>query len=579
MSTTQEYSSVNNRKSRRRKPRFSESTATKALDRHIFHGVGPKHLGWKFPEYEILDDGSWKPVSSEGPRCWKTPQEELYKWRPLAEHLQGCFRGLVAEDSTHLPFVTVDLDRHSADVLSLVHISEVMATGRLLVSRFFNSLGYRLSWCVEVNPKNGSVKFFGWANRPIPLEVAKKIGEHIHEAMRREGIIGSQECREVFPYNHGQVLLPMRNDKTTIIDTGILAKCVRRKKDRTFDKMVDYETYSVVAFCRWLKSGRHFCQETLERELRTACANLPDKLTRAESPRSAAGVVAQPPPGSGERRKRKQTWQYHNLDADNPNALERQHKALLVFCRRMKRVVTVEEALSFVKDNNLYSGDWEDNRTHRRVRVRWILKRIAKTFDASKCCGVRYSISIGKYDNWARHHVGTIRGTDRRDLDEQGNLVVRPNYRQVDWRFVSVFLAIIEYCLVISPNEDGSLPQVRAEDLWKRCYYGGLTSVKFDERKWAICRDWLEKQCVIKVVDRNWHRGKAMRWAVAKDFNRLHIWWRREKQPGLLEAVSLEDFLKRIEGDTHSLNPYPPQGGQETADVDRLTLLLVRPPP
>lgn len=93
-------------------------------------------------------------------------------WNPLLDHLQGCFRGLVAKDSEFVPFITVDLDRHSDNVFSLVHILEVLATGRLLTTKFFNSLGYRLNWCVEVNPRNGSVKFFGWAHRPIPIKVA-----------------------------------------------------------------------------------------------------------------------------------------------------------------------------------------------------------------------------------------------------------------------------------------------------------------------------------------------------------------------------------------------------------------------
>jgi hypothetical protein len=146
--------------------------------------------------------------------------------------------------------------------------------------------------------------------------------------------------------------------------------------------------------------------------------------------------------------------------------------------------------------------------------VRWILKRIAKSFDPTKCSGVRHEVRVGKYDQWTKSLIGTIKGRDRRSVDEYGDVVVRPSRYRVDWRFVSTFLSVVEFCLQKSPNEDGSLPQVRAEDIWARCYEGGQANVPFCEKRWAICRDWLERQGIIKIVDRNWQRGKAMRWTV-----------------------------------------------------------------
>ena len=74
----------------------------------------------------------------------------------------------------------------------------------------------------------------------------------------------------------------------------------------------------------------------------------------------------------------------------------------------------------------------------------------------------------GKFDKWAKTFVGTVRGRDRRSLDEYGNEVVRESRYQVDWRFASTFLSVVEFCLETSPNEDGSLPQVRAEDIWSK---------------------------------------------------------------------------------------------------------------
>ena len=216
--------------------------------------------------------------------------------------------------------------------------------------------------------------------------------------------------------------------------------------------------------------------------------------------------------------------------------------------------MTEQEALRYIKANGLYTGAWENSR--RPSRVRWILSRIAKTFDVSRCHGVRHDVQVGKYDQWARTHVGTIRGHDRRTMDEYGNVTVRENRHQVGWQFVTGFLSVAEYCLVSSPNEDGSLPHARAKDVWDRCYQGGLIKMPFCDRKWAICRDWLERRGVLKITDRNWHRGKAMQWEVSAEFRRLPQWWRRDKKQSPLEAIPLEEFLKGRMEQQKGLNTY-----------------------
>ena len=394
-------------------------------------------------------------------------------------------------------------------------------------------------------------------------------------------------------------MLPMRSDKITIIESGVLPKCTRKKREYVYDdeavpviekldfskiemvyldeerakfKLVPYETYSVLTFWQWLRRGGHYSERALLETLKRACANLPDQVVPAvEEPGSQENEDTLP-----EAAEIKQTR--HHKGDDNPNSFERQHDALLVFCRRMKRVVSETEALQYIRSNKLYSGSWEQNLARRRSRVRWILKRIAKTFDASKCHGVRHDVQVGKFDQWAKHHVGTIRGRDRRTMDEFGNVVIRKNRYKVGWQFVSAFLFIIEYCLITSPNKDSSLPQDRAEENWTRCYEGGLIKIPFCDRKWAICRDWLEKQGVIKVVDRNWRRNKAMRWEVGRDFHRLPQWWRRKKKRSLLEAVPLEEFLRGRRATT-GLNTYSLHEVEKLADRATFSPILIRPPP
>jgi hypothetical protein len=194
--------------------------------------------------------------------------------------------------------------------------------------------------------------------------------------------------------------------------------------------------------------------------------------------------------------------------------------------------------------------------------------------------GVRHEIPVGKYDQWARTSIGTVRGRDHRSLDEFGNLVVQRNRYPVDWRFTSTFLSVVEYCLVVSPNEDGSVPQVRAAEIWSRCYEGGKTTVPFCERKWAVCRDWLEGQGIINVVDRDWQRGKAMRWAVGEDFSRLPEWWRRKREPSPMEAVPLEEFLLDNNREpTHVLNTYTVLAVLDLTAVPDSGAIPIRSPP
>lgn len=579
--STHLYNSAARRRNLSRSKTFSETAATERLQERIYFGVGRRYLGWKFPVYEDLSDGSKKLTERARPSFWSTPPvEDRQKWSPIREHLQGAFRGLVWNGSTHVPFVTTEHDRHDATVLTKPHILQVVATGRLLTRYFCSALGYRLNWCVEVNPGNGSVKFFGWGDRPIPLEVAQKIGEQIHEAMRAKGIVGLKDRREIFPYNHPQVMLPMRIDKTTIIDSGVLSKCIRKKRqyglgyeDPRLYKLVPYETYSALAFWQWLRRGGHYSEEALLDSLKQGCANLPDVVVPVKEP------AKQERDELLEAEDSKRLPRYDGEAADNPNSFERQHDALLVFCRQMKRVVSVNEALAYIRSNRLFTGAWENNLGRRRSRVKWVLKRIAKTFDASKCHGVRHDVLVGKYDQWARTHVGTIKGRDRRGVDEYGEVSVRENRCGVEWQFASAFLSVVEYCLITSPNEDGSLPHVRAKEIWDRCYEGGHIKIPFCDRKWKLCRDWLERRGVLKVTDRAWHRGKAMRWEVKAVFHRLHDWWRREKKPSLFEAVPLEEFLEKGMEQQQGLNSYSLYEVDPLIHQADFSSILIRPPP
>ena len=412
---------------------FSESAATKHLHWLFYGGCGSKYLGWDFGTREIGEDGIEKLVKAPGPRVWSAPQDhiERIRWNPVWLHLKGCNRGVCrGHGERFIPFVTIDLDRHVGKVLAKDHYGAVLATGRLLKRHY----GY-LKWLVEVNLKNGSTKFFGFTGQPIPVEYAKRLGQQIHEMLVANGI-GS---REVFPHNSPQVFLPFRQGKVTIVDTGILGTCERRR-DNSKGKREKFTTYSMIAFLEWLRRGKSFDEPTLERTLISACLQLPDQ------PVTTSPKVSTPSP-SPTRSPTKAVSTPDNLRGERDSFI-RQRNALLEFCRKNRRVVSVDEGLNFIRANKLYTGSWNHNEAKRRLRVGQILPFIAKTFDASLCTGVRHEINVGKFGSWAKKHCpdGWRPAGDRRDLDQYGKLIVGQRDRSVaDWQFVSVFLSIAEY--------------------------------------------------------------------------------------------------------------------------------------
>ena len=233
-------------------------------------------------------------------------------------------------------------------------------------------------------------------------------------------------------------------------------------------------------------------------------------------------------------------------------------RALLELARRVRRVPSEEEALSFIMENHLYSGDWADNEGRRRGRVRWILDHIAKTFDPAKCASAKYNVQFGKFDNWARTHVGTLREKVRRYVDEYGEIHEHRGRSVVDWRFVSVMLSIVEFCFA-QPNPDRSLSEKGARDIWESSLRAKIIDVKWDDHKWAAARDWLHEIGVVDVFDRRWHfnhgDGQAMKWRPTDRFNNLHVWYKTKKLPSINDGVPLVEFIKRKQH-TPPLNYY-----------------------
>jgi len=266
-----------------------------------------------------------------------------------------------------------------------------------------------------------------------------------------------------------------------------------------------------------------------------------------------------------------------DLEAE-PDSLVRQREALLRMARALKRVPTVEEALTFIKEHGLYTGKWEN--TARRCRVRSILKFIAKTFDSKKCTKTgrtKTPVNIGKYDAWAKTRFPNGIGGGKRKIVTDGFEIKEVRRGgHIEWQFISVFASICEFCLVAEKNEDGSFPHERAKALWNWLHTNGLVSVAFDDRKWAVCRDTLDKHGILKI-DRRKAPGQAWKWEVDRFFPLLDL-WKSKKLPSLNAAISWTDFCGlTVNKRERQHNPLLYHGGANSPVSSRFQ--EARPPP
>jgi hypothetical protein len=214
-------------------------------------------------------------------------------------------------------------------------------------------------------------------------------------------------------------------------------------------------------------------------------------------------------------------------------------------------VPSLEEALGLFQSNRLFSGAWGDNENRRQTRTQCILTFISQTFDASKCA--KGSVNVGKYDEWTRKTFPTgITGGRKRYLSEEGTVVEGCRRSHVGQQFISVFMSIAEFALLLDKNKDGTFPHRRAEEVWNALYRKGLISVTFCARKWAVCREEMVRSGVIAITDRNYGPERAMKWEEGRFFPGLGL-WKREKQVSLMVPIRQE---KKTEEQRHNTLLY-----------------------
>lgn len=271
--------------------------------------------------------------------------------------------------------------------------------------------------------------------------------------------------------------------------------------------------------------------------------------------------------------------------AEEPDSFKRQREALLVFARLLKRVPTLDEALDFIKKQSLFTPPWNDNLAARRVRGRGILKYIARTFDPAKCkqrtvnaarLETWAEVNAGKYQGWAKKKFPSGLVGGKKEYVGQDGEIVRQRLH-VGPEFLGFFVAVCEFALLVDKNKDQTLPHERAKQTWKALQEKGQVSVPFCDRKWAVCRDELEKHGIVVVTDREFQAGKAMEWDVGRFFPGQGR-WKAKKEPSLLDPVSWTEF--RLQELATTRREHKTLLRQQSV-WNRVSVLLppVRPPP
>ena len=227
----------------------------------------------------------------KGRRTWK----KKYSAPSVSKHLCG-HPTFGTKKGEKCRLVTEDLDRHNGAVKAEDHVSLSLKVGKVLTEQF-----PELRFAPEVNPRNGSVKFFGWLTTWYDIAEAERVGEWVRKTMQ-EAIPEHDFSRvEIFPSSCPQVLAPLRRDKIMVIDQPI--RQVKSWYEKWFNgtKVRHYcDVWSVADYMNWvLFCDTPFDMARFEEVLKTAVANLPDSDGEEHEPKKSSRTGSKKSTGTG----------------------------------------------------------------------------------------------------------------------------------------------------------------------------------------------------------------------------------------------------------------------------------------
>lgn len=473
----------------------TEAVARNRVGKWLFYGMGSRYLGTLPDEYGTGLQRINRPTRGS--------LRAQYWQNPLVKHLQGVPHGFALNpDTTHIPAIIADLDRHDCSISKEQQAERVA----FMLRQMKSFLGLKI--LADVNPANGSVKLHGFWRRGERFTIQQATGISLD---LRDLVWSELGNVEIFTVNNDCMTLPFNPCKLTLIDTGELArtKALYRmiyagggKKRREH-----YESYSMLAFEDWLAHGESVFEDLLIATI-LQCGD-PVRLSKIEVAKEQKKSHVNTPPVSPLTLERFCKPELTEHLISEPNSFERQRAALLIWSRKLGRVPDVDDALSIIYQNGLYSGDWSENQMERTLRVADIIEHIGRTFDPKLC-----KVKAGQTSafNW-EEELESCFAYGERVFDGETEKWSDPKPKRTLREKVSVeerihLLAVLKFCQR-HPNKDGTIPRGRPESLFaKFCQVSG-SSVRWSKNKWVVfylnCvqREWLES------VTEDWTFGKA----------------------------------------------------------------------
>ena len=193
--------------------------------------------------------------------------------------------------------VTVDCDRHGGEVAGEYHVVMTVKVGQVLTRRFPH-----LRFAPEINPRNGSVKFFGWMPDYLPIIQAEGVGEEVRSTLQQELPEYDFSRMEVYPSSSPQIFAPLRADKITVIGGGVLGKVekYRMENNRGKKRRAYYKTHSCATYVNWIYfSDTQYGKDEFEKVLREAVARCPDKPAGEPKPAAEKKTAKKKPTSPG----------------------------------------------------------------------------------------------------------------------------------------------------------------------------------------------------------------------------------------------------------------------------------------
>jgi hypothetical protein len=260
---------------------FTEKEATTLLEYMVWDGSHEDHYITEAQVEGKRQRATWKNDIS-------TPD--------LATHLAG-ERYFGVKKGRMTMQITVDCDRHGGEVPGEQHVFKTLKIGQVLSKRLTH-----LRFAPEINPKNGSVKFFGWLPDYLPIAQAEGVAEEVRSVLQQELPEYDFSRMEIYPSSSPQIFAPLRADKITVIGSGVLGKVkkYRMEKYNGGKRRQYYEAHSCADYLNWIYfSDTQYNQEVFGQALREAVARCPDKPAAEVKPASEKKPTRKKQPSPG----------------------------------------------------------------------------------------------------------------------------------------------------------------------------------------------------------------------------------------------------------------------------------------